>query len=231
LENFVQSWSAPLRPNEHAERSIIQAILNGDFPPGEVLPGERDLAALLGVTRPTLRETLHRLGRDGWVNIRQGKPTMVNDIWRDGGLNVLSGLIQYGDGFSTTFIKNLLWVRLDMAPSYTRLAVENSPQTVIAQLQNAIYLEESPEAFARFDWDLHYCLTIASGNPIYTLILNGFFEFYIEIASDYFSDQEPRKISLDFYSDLLDAVQKRDGLLAYQITKKVMRKSIDFIRE
>jgi hypothetical protein len=30
----MQSWSAPLRPNEHAERSIIQAILAGDFPPG-----------------------------------------------------------------------------------------------------------------------------------------------------------------------------------------------------
>jgi GntR family negative regulator for fad regulon and positive regulator of fabA len=227
----MQSWPAPLRPNEHAERSIIQAILAGDFPPGEVLPGERDLAALLGVTRPTLRESLHRLGRDGWVTIQQGKSTMVNDIWRDGGLNVLSGLIRYGDGFSTAFIKNLLWVRLDMAPSYTRLAVEISPQTVIAHLQNAVHLNKSPEAFARFDWDLHYCLTVASGNPIYTLILNGFSDFYIEIARRYFTNMEARINSQDFYFDLLAAAQKGDGLLAYQVTKRVMRESIDLLQE
>jgi GntR family transcriptional regulator, negative regulator for fad regulon and positive regulator of fabA len=59
------------------------------FPPGSNLPGERELAVQFGVTRPTLREVLQRLERDGWIEIRQGKPTRVRDYWQEGNLAVL----------------------------------------------------------------------------------------------------------------------------------------------
>ena len=58
------SWEAPKRPVEHAEDHLITAILDGTFPPGSTLPGERELSAQLGVTRPTLREVLRRLEGD-----------------------------------------------------------------------------------------------------------------------------------------------------------------------
>jgi len=38
-------------------------------------------------------------------------------------------------------------------------------------------LTDTPEAYAAFDWKLHHRLTAASGNAIYTLILNGFAGF------------------------------------------------------
>lgn len=53
------------RPAEQAERQLIQEILNGVFPADSALPPERALAGMLGVTRPTLREVLQRLARDG----------------------------------------------------------------------------------------------------------------------------------------------------------------------
>ena len=87
------SWSAPQRPAAYAEEALVNAILDGTYPAGTTLPGERDLAAQLGVTRPTLREVLGRLERDGWLTVRHGKATRVNDLWREGGLNVLEAIV------------------------------------------------------------------------------------------------------------------------------------------
>ncbi|MBU1661193.1 MAG: fatty acid metabolism transcriptional regulator FadR [Chloroflexi bacterium] len=223
----MNNWSAPQRPIEHAEQSLVRAILDGDYPSGTTLPGERQLADQLGVTRPTLREALRRMERDGWLTIRQGKSTVVNDIWRDGGLNVLSALARFSDEMSTEFATNLLKVRLDLAPSYTRLAVEHNPETVITYLEAAADLDAQPDAFAAFDWGLHRCLTIASGNPIYTLILNGFISFYEQSARIYFAHSDARASSKSFYAALLTAAQRRNAEAAESITRSVMRESIE----
>jgi GntR family negative regulator for fad regulon and positive regulator of fabA len=220
-------WSPPKRPAAYAEKSLITAIIKGDYPPGTFLPAERELAAKLGVTRPTLRETLQRLERDGWLTIQQGKPTRVNDYWKEGGLNVLNALVCYAEKLSSDFIPNLLQVRLALAPEYTRQAVEHSPAQVSQFLQNTIALNDTPEEYASFDWRLHYSLTIASGNPIFTLILNGFAGFYEQMACIYFKHSDTRKASLEFYQTLSDATHRNDSIEAEIITRTMMKKSID----
>ena len=75
------NWELPLRPAERVENRLIQAIVGGEFPINSTLPPERELARRLGVTRPTLREALQRLARDGWIEIHHGKSTRVRDYW------------------------------------------------------------------------------------------------------------------------------------------------------
>lgn len=73
-----------LKPAEFAENQLLEAILDNTYGPGDVLPAERILARFLGVTRPTLRETLQRLSKEGWVTIAHGKPTrelLPPDSW------------------------------------------------------------------------------------------------------------------------------------------------------
>ena len=93
---MITKSDTPLRPTQHAENIILTAILEGRYPPEGVLPAERVLAEQIGVTRPTLRETLQRLAREGWITIRHGKPTKVNDYWNKGGLSLLGTITQYG---------------------------------------------------------------------------------------------------------------------------------------
>jgi len=222
----MQSLNPPPRPIEQAEKALLTAILDGTFPPGSTLPGERDLAAQLGVTRPTLREVLARLNSDGWLTIQHGKPTRVNDYWREGGLNVLSALVRFSDNLPNDFIPNLLTVRLDMAPTYTRLAVERNAAQVITCLLDATRIDDRPEAFAAFDWQLHRTLTIACGNPIYTLILNGFAGLYEQMACLYFRQPETRQASRTFYHDLLAAAQASDPATAESVTRFAMQESL-----
>jgi GntR family negative regulator for fad regulon and positive regulator of fabA len=224
----MPNWSAPKRPAAYAEEALLTAIMDGTYPPGSTLPGERDLAAQLGVTRPTLRETLQRLDCEGWLTIQQGKPTLVNDFWREGGLGVLGALVRYSERLPPDFVPNLLKVRLALAPAYTREAVARDAQAVTSFVEGHTRLEDTPQALAAFDWELHHHLTLTSGNPVYTLILNGFSGFYVEMAARYFSPAAARAASRTFYRALLGAARQGDAEAAEQITREVMEASITF---
>ena len=102
---------------DRAVRLLIQGILDGTYPPGSDLPGERDLCKSLGVARPALREALQRLSHDGWLIIQQGKPTRVSLFMRDGSLNVLIGLLQADITLLPDFVTNLLDIWALMAPA------------------------------------------------------------------------------------------------------------------
>ena len=55
-----------------AER-LVTAIALGEFVPGQRLPPERELAAMLEVSRTTVREALQRLQAAGYVTARRGR--------------------------------------------------------------------------------------------------------------------------------------------------------------
>jgi GntR family negative regulator for fad regulon and positive regulator of fabA len=223
----VENWDMPLRPAELAEKRLIHAILDDQFPINSKLPSERDLAAQLGVTRPTLRETLQRLARDGWIEIRHGKPTRVRDYWHEGNLAVLGAVARHQDHLPPNFIPNLLQIRTLLAPSYTRLAVQRSAKSLVKFLAAYLDLRDTPEAFAQADWELHRKLTVDSGNPIFTLILNGFKDLYPAMGCLYFASAKARARSRQFYADLLKAVQANDPAKAARVTQAVMADSVD----
>lgn len=55
-----------------AER-FVTAIALGQFVPGQRLPPERELAAMLNVSRATVREAIARLAESGYVTVRRGR--------------------------------------------------------------------------------------------------------------------------------------------------------------
>lgn len=215
-------------PSEFAERALVDAILDGRFPPGTNLPGERTLAVDLGVARPPLREAIQRLARDGWLTVAHGKPTIVNDFWTEGGLNVLGKLVEHrSTDLPPGFVSQLLEVRLQLAPAYTKGAVLRAAVQVAAILSDSVQADDTPTAFARYDWRLHHALTVLCGNPIYTLILNGFRGFYQEVGRDYFSSARARELSMAFYRELRVAAERTDADVAEVICRRVMLTALE----
>lgn len=219
-------WQPSPRPAELAESRLIDAILDGRFPINGTLPPERDLAAQLGVTRPTLREALQRLARDGWLEIRHGRLTRVRDYWAEGGLGVLAAIARHQDGLPPDLVPNLLGLRLLLAPAYTRMAVEREPAAIAGLLDDYASLPDDPRALAEADWALHRALTIASGNPVFTLILNGFGDLYLRMAMRYFTLPRARRRSRRFYVDLREAARAANGARAEQVARTVMADSL-----
>ena len=223
-----ETWQPIPKPAQIAETRLIEAILNESFPINSQLPGERDLSELLGVTRPTLREALQRLSRDGWVEIHQGKPTRVRDYWKEGKLGVLNALSERPEQLPQNFIPDLLSVRMAMAPMYTSLAVENNSSEVIATLKGRHNLDQSPSAFSRFDWGLQHELTVLSNNPVFVMILNGFKDLYLNLAPHYFAIPAARQHSYHYYEKLAGAASTGNIDLAKKLTEKIMQESLRF---
>lgn len=221
-------WDTPVKPAELAEQRIITAILDGSFEINSNLPAERELSIKVGVTRPTLREALQRLSRDGWIEIRQGKPTRVKDFWSEGNLNILSSIARYSNHLSLDFVKNLLQIRYLLCPTYAAMAAEKKPELIIDFLNRAPSKTDSAEVYSEYDFLLHQKLTQGSENPIFTMILNGFKELFTQKAIIYFEKEEPRKHSYHFYQELLIAFKEGDFQKVFMVSQKVMAESILF---
>ena len=58
-------------------RQLSDLIAAGEFNPGQRLPSERELAQLLGVSRPSVREALIALDIEGKVEVRVGTGVFV----------------------------------------------------------------------------------------------------------------------------------------------------------
>lgn len=217
-----EEFKSPIRSSDLVENKLIRAVLLGEFLPGSELPPERDLAAKLGVGRPTLREVIQRLERDGWFTVRKGQHTLVNDFWREGNLNTLVNIVQSSEEVPEDFIINLLEVRAVLAPAYVKDAVHCCPAKVVAALTEIDELKDAAEVFALFDWQLQKKLVNLAKNPIYRLILNSFGAIYVQAARHYFMLSENRQLSRQFYQDLLATAMASDHQGAERVTKEVM---------
>jgi len=210
------------KASDRAERQLIERIIDGTLPPGSALPGERDLSKELGVARPALREALQRLERDGWVNIQQGKTTQVNDFMRDGNLNVLRGLLMADISLLPNFVPDLMEMWSLLSPTYTRAAIENDAEAIMALLYGFEGLADRAEPYTRALWRLHQVLIERCGNPVHGLVLNSFAEFYQRLAIHYFDDPGRRAAVRAFWDKLYEAAQRGDGERAADIMRANM---------
>lgn len=94
-----------LKPNRvslatQAQQYLLGLIEGGAYQPGEQLPSETDLAGQLGISRPTLREALQNLEKEGIVVRRHGVGTFVANGYRgqlEGGLERLESILELGE--------------------------------------------------------------------------------------------------------------------------------------
>lgn len=220
----------PLRPAQYIEKMLITAILDGTYASGTALPSERSLAEQMGVTRPTLRETLQRLAAEGWITIHHGKPTVVNDYWREGGLRLLGTLSKYSDHLPGGFIRHLLEVRLTMLPAVAGRAVRFRPDIMLQYLAEARHLTENAQDFADYDWKLQILMARNSQNPVFSLILNDFSQIFANMAVRYFNRERVRHASRHYYRELTSAIENRPADVE-DIVKKAMAQSISIWQE
>lgn len=207
-------------PAGFAEEYIVKSIWNGHFAPGSILPAERELSELIGVTRTTLREVLQRLARDGWLTIQHGKPTKVNNFWETSGLNILETLARLDEEGMPELVDHLLSARTNISTIYIRAAIRKNPERAVQALAKAEELADTPKAFADFDYTLSHELTLASENPIYILVLNGFKGLYARIGQFYFSSDDARPLARQYYAELRAIAEKGD----YEESVNVVRK-------
>lgn len=218
------------RLSDVVEQALISRILDGTYPVDSILPLERELAASLEVGRPTLREALGRLERDGWIATQKGIGNTVLDYRRTGTLNTLRHILSTGSEYAQKLLVQMLEIRTLLMPECARGAVEVNAQRVVGVLAEAPALPDEAEAYAQFDWNVNRQLCLLSPNPLFLLILKGMDPPYEDLSLLYFSVAENRAASRSFYKRLAEASMNQDKDEAARATSKAMRYAMTWFR-
>jgi len=143
---------------------IKEMIVSGQLAPGARLPRESDLAALLGLSRNSLREAIRGLSLVGVLESRQGDGTYVTNLEPD---VLLSGTALVSELVMGINILELHQVRRLLEPAATSAAATRLTADDLDRLEECLQRMEaasSTEEFIENDLRFHEVIVDACGN-------------------------------------------------------------------
>lgn len=76
-QTVIKPVQRPVPLRQSVYDALIDLIVGGELPPGQHLV-ETDIARQLGVSRQPIREALHRMEAEGWVDLRPSQGAFVH---------------------------------------------------------------------------------------------------------------------------------------------------------
>ena len=182
---------------------IKELLVKGELKRGDRLPPERQLADMLGVSRPSLREALRALEYAGMLETRVGEGIFVAD-----GDSIMMHLIkQYA-------LEEMIEVRKVLETSNVRFAVLRARDEDLAALKEI--LEQSrgqianKAAFIKSDYAFHQAIAVASGNSILATMLQTMRTMMSDFNSQLLTSQEGRQQVYAHHKKIVEAILNRD---------------------
>lgn len=221
----------PAKAAEAVARHIEGLVLEGSLRPGEKLPAERELAEQLAVSRPTLREGLHLLQRQGLLIREPGSGAAVATI---------------GTSLTDPLVK-LLSSRPETTDDYLefRQVVEGTAAELAATRANEIDLEvitrcmrriesdhgkEEPVDEANADADLHIAIYEAAHNVVLLHVMRALSQMLrdgVFFSRDkLYSRRGVRDLLLEQHAAIHAAIMARDP----QAARLAAERHINFTR-
>ncbi len=174
---------ATQRLYEQVAGQVTDLVARGEFKPGDRLPPERDLAKMLGVSRPTVREAMIALEIAGLVEVRVGAGAFVTDKAVTNGAAASNGRLFENVGSSPL---ELIAARRTIEPEVAALAAQLATPDEIAAIAETVAMIAAATDTASHraaDHQFHVRIGLASHNNILTTIVD---ECWAEMYSPMF---------------------------------------------
>lgn len=201
---------------EEVVTRLRDMIHSGELAPGDRLPPERDLAKILGVSRPTLRAGIRSLATVGILQSRQGAGTFVAErgespMLDSSPLRMLSAL----HGFTSD---EMFEARLALEMSIAGLAAERATSeqmTLMAEEITGMYASlNEPEQYLVHDMKFHQTIAAASNNRILTSLMNMIATILFDNRSKTVKRAKDLKQSAEQHHNIYRAMRERDPEVA-----------------
>lgn len=196
--------------SEQVAQRLLGMIRGGELKPGQQLPPERELASMLGVGRPAVREAIRGLSLLGLLRIRQGEGTFVGTLAPRELLEPLEMIIELNAGT----LDALFDARLIIESGVAALAASNMDAAALALLVGNIEHEagllNDPDGFAAADMAFHEAIIDACANPFLQSIAGSL--YVLGKKSRGITSKVPAVLeaSLSDHRKILDALVARD---------------------
>ncbi|MFC4259015.1 FadR/GntR family transcriptional regulator [Marinobacter lacisalsi] len=189
-----------------AIESLRSAIQDGQWPVGERLPVEAELAEALGVSRNTVREAVRVLAHVGMLETRQGDGTYVRSI-RDPGESLRR--------VARSRLQDQLEVRIMLETEAASLAArrrtEEDLRRMTAALDDRARSGDDLTARVHHDERFHHALVEAAHNPPLLEMYRYFAQSVAETIERTETDAELPEPSQEDHELLLAAIRQQNA--------------------
>ena len=172
------------RYSDQIANLIQKRILTQDLEMGARLPGERQLAQELGVSRSVVREAIRMLDASGYVSIKKGPRggIFVSQVFHKPISDSLKNLTAHGQ----ITVDHLFDVRLKIEPFMAMEAARHATREDIQRLQGlmtdaALCLDDAATLKDK-NITFHILLGEASGNPVLAMFMKSIAEILNDVA-------------------------------------------------
>ena len=214
----------PIRPKKISEEivdQIKQLISKGELKPGDRIPSERELATMLGVSRPSVREAIMVLEAMGFLDSRQGGGTFVKALTESSIMDPLAKLVEQRD---PELLRALAEVRMGLESWSAYLAGQRANAGDIAELHRLYAVMEKQASQGGWDPDVdaefHYAITAASHNSLQMHVLDSIHSIFhttIQVALKEFYQKEGHvQLLLTHHREIMEAIADHQPELARQ---------------
>jgi GntR family transcriptional repressor for pyruvate dehydrogenase complex len=216
---------SPPATRDRVAEHVRRLIETGDLRPGDRLPGERDLARALGVSRPTVRSGLKALEAMGVVLSRRGAGTFIAEGPPDLGREPL-GLLAALHGFTPN---EMFEARLVLEVGVAGLAAEqaNAEQlaTIAEELTELFAAVDDPHAFLVHDVRFHRALAAACGNRVLAALMEMVAAQFFEQRRQTMDRARDLRESAEMHRRIFRAVRGRNPAAARQAMAEHLRRA------
>jgi GntR family transcriptional repressor for pyruvate dehydrogenase complex len=177
VQAVKQSVNAPRRRSDEVLRRLAGMIFEGRLAPGARLPSERELSAVLGVSRPTLRDALNRLEARGFVERRAKSGSFICTAMPRALRDPLEEMVDR----QVARLADLVEIRKVLEVWAAGRAAEDPDANLLQNLKarvNALQAlarfrtDEQFERYGAADMEFHRILARMTRNPIYVHLID-----------------------------------------------------------
>ncbi|MHB8107062.1 MAG: FadR/GntR family transcriptional regulator [Candidatus Cryosericum sp.] len=210
-------------------------ILSGQLAIGQRLPPEREIASQLSVSRPVVHEGLLELAARGLVTIRPRHGAIVNDYRTQGSVTMLASLLACQQGeLDSSLVAGLIDMRLLFETETTRRAALNRTDDQLDQLKILIAREKTvPEddiaEVTGLDFQVHHMIALASGNPVYAMLVKSFEPAYTNLSSQFFAVPGMAKGVFEGHERLVRLIEQRDAEGAVSVMRSLLQQGAEVL--
>jgi len=144
---------------------LRDGLLAGNLKAGDCLLPEREMAVMLGVSRPVVREALRALAMIGAVEIRHG----VGSIITRPNASVLSEFFTFLLAHQSDALDDIIQARIAIERQAIRLACHRASQSDFdilgAHLRDIAATIDRPDEGSKADFRFHEAIVLASASP------------------------------------------------------------------
>jgi GntR family transcriptional repressor for pyruvate dehydrogenase complex len=194
---------------------LQRLIQRGEYPVNSRLPPEQELSQRFGVSRPIIRQALHRLSQEGVVESRKGSGTVV----RIGQASLQAGFPPLN---SVADVQQFYEFRIDIESRAAALASIRHTTDQLREIEQAVEASEQAigagnlRVAADLNFSFHRAIAKASGNRFHQtaveLLPNAIghvgYEFRIGTSDE---EHDRSRVILHEHKQILEAIRRRDA--------------------